>query len=309
MGESLASQTRRAPDPVRVRLLLVAVLTCSLVLGAGCGSTRERGGVGTDSSSEAPSAPDPGVVHVHGLGVNPKDGALFAATHTGLFRIAEGKAERIAGRYQDTMGFTVIGPDHFLGSGHPDLRDYRDGKLPGLMGLMESKNAGQTWTSQSLLGKADFHGLAYAHGRAYGFDSTGGRFMVSNDGKTWDTRASINLLSFSVNPVDPDLILGTTDRGLQVSRDGGRTWSRLPAPSLVLVAWPDTDLVIGLDAKGTTYVTHDEGRTWKENGTLAGPPAALVATSGRLYAAVHEQGIYRSDDLGVSWRIFYKQPD
>ncbi|HLF79956.1 MAG TPA: hypothetical protein VJB57_20955 [Dehalococcoidia bacterium] len=178
-------------------------------------------------------------MHVHGLGVNPKDGALFAATHTGLFRIAEGKAERIAGRYQDTMGSTVVGPDHFIGSGHPDLRDYRDGKLPGLLGLMESKNAGQTWSSQSLLGKAGFHGLTYVQARIYGFDSAGGRFMVSTDGKTWDTRASIYLLRFAVNPVDPDLILGTTDRGPQVSRDGGRTWSRLPAPSLVLVARPE----------------------------------------------------------------------
>ncbi|MDQ3275042.1 MAG: exo-alpha-sialidase, partial [Actinomycetota bacterium] len=63
---------------------------------------------------------DPGVVHVHGLGINPKDGALFVATHTGVFRIPEsGQAVRIADRWQDTMGFTVVGPDHFLASGHP----------------------------------------------------------------------------------------------------------------------------------------------------------------------------------------------
>ncbi|HLF76681.1 MAG TPA: hypothetical protein VJB57_04255 [Dehalococcoidia bacterium] len=97
------------------------------------------------------------MVHVHGLGVNPKDGALFAATHTGLFRIVEGKAERVGDRYQDTMGFTIIGPDHFMGSGHPDVRDYTAGKPPGLLGLVESTDAGLKWTPKSLLGRVGFH--------------------------------------------------------------------------------------------------------------------------------------------------------
>ena len=38
------------------------------------------------------------------------------------------------------MGFTVAGPDHFLGSGHPDFRDtklYDPNKRP-LLGLTES---------------------------------------------------------------------------------------------------------------------------------------------------------------------------
>ena len=43
-------------------------------------------------------------------GVNPADGALFIATHTGLYRVEEGerKAERVGERYQDTMGFTLV---------------------------------------------------------------------------------------------------------------------------------------------------------------------------------------------------------
>jgi hypothetical protein len=35
---------------------------------------------------------DPGPVHVHGLGINPADDALFIATHTGLYRVDEGSA-------------------------------------------------------------------------------------------------------------------------------------------------------------------------------------------------------------------------
>jgi hypothetical protein len=85
-----------------------------------------RGGRGRLRRSRPRSSPpvsdDPGVVHIHGLGINPRDGAPYAATHTGLFVIREGAASRVADRYQDTMGFTVVGPDHFLGSGHGEQR-------------------------------------------------------------------------------------------------------------------------------------------------------------------------------------------
>jgi hypothetical protein len=77
---------------------------------------------GDDDGATPPAgSSDPGVVHIHGLGRNPADGSLMIATHTGLFRVARegGKPARVADRYQDTMGFTVMGPDHFLGSGHP----------------------------------------------------------------------------------------------------------------------------------------------------------------------------------------------
>ncbi len=79
---------------------------------------------------------DPGPVHVHGLGINPADGSLFIATHTGLFRVGKDsqKAVRVAARYQDTMGFSIVGPNRFLGSGHPDAREQ---KLPPLLGLIE----------------------------------------------------------------------------------------------------------------------------------------------------------------------------
>ena len=63
---------------------------------------------------------------VHGLGLNPADGDLYTATHFGLFRVAaDGVAERVGESLQDTMGFTVVGPDRFVASGHPDIRDRR----------------------------------------------------------------------------------------------------------------------------------------------------------------------------------------
>ncbi len=80
------------------------------------------------------------------------------------------------------MGFTVVGPDHFLGSGHPDGRD----DLPPFLGLIESTDAARTWEPVSLLGEADFHVLEASGRRVYGFGSDfetrEQRFLVSGDG-------------------------------------------------------------------------------------------------------------------------------
>src|SRR5215218_11172077 len=195
----------------------LAVALVILVVGAGCG-----GGDRATAPSQA-VAEDPGVVHVHGLGINPRDGALFAATHTGLFAIGDGTATRVTERLQDTMGFTVVGPDHFLGSGHPDFRDtqlYQPGRRP-LLGLIESRDAGRTWQPLSLLGEADFHALQVAHRRVYGYDATGGQFMVTSDRRHWQVRSKLELTSFAVSPTDPELVVAATERGLARSRDGG----------------------------------------------------------------------------------------
>ena len=150
---------------------------------AGCGGDEER-------QFTPFTVQDPGPVHVHGLGINPADGALYIATHTGLWRVAPGAqtATRVADRYQDTMGFTVLDANSFLGSGHPDLKEAREEGLPPLLGLIESQDAGNTWRSISLLGEADFHVLRSAGDRIYGFDATNVRLMASEDaGRTWRT--------------------------------------------------------------------------------------------------------------------------
>jgi hypothetical protein len=257
-----------------------------------------------------PAAP-PGVAHVHGLGVNPADGTLYAATHHGLFRIPDaGPAVHVAERYQDTMGFTVVGPDHFLASGHPDPSDTvlrRPGRPP-LLGLAESTDAGGTWRSASLLGEADFHALVAAHGLVYGFDATGGRFMVTADKKTWETRASIELGAFAVDPTDKDGLVASTGHGLAASGDGGRTWSRRAGPELTVLSW-DAAGLFGATSSGAVFRSADGGGGWEQRGTLPGEPEALVVQGDAMYAAASSEGvtgIHRSSDGGRSWSLRYR---
>lgn len=272
-------------------LLAVAVL-------AGCG-----GGDDEEAFEGVPlEQQDPGPVHVHGLGINPADGALFIATHTGLFRVAPGKtkAERVGKRHQDTMGFSVAGPDRFLGSGHPDLRD----DLPPLLGLIESRDAGRTWEPVSLLGEVDFHVLRSAGKRVYGFDSTSGRLLASSDGgRTWGRRSTPEpLLDLVPHPSKPSTLVAAGSL-LYRSTDSGRTWSPLGGEPGYL-AWPRADRLYEVNGEGRILVSRNGGETWHPLGRVGGQPAAFLAVSAdELYVALHDGTIEVSRDAGRSWSI------
>jgi hypothetical protein len=250
-----------------------------------------------------PAAPAVGPLHVHALGVNPSDGALFIATHTGLFRLGPSgtKPERVGDRRQDTMGFTVVGPDRFLGSGHPDLRD----KLPPLLGLIESRDSGETWRSISLLGSADFHVLRVRGKQIVGYDSSGGRVMVSDDGgRSWRVhRFAGPLFDVVIAPDQPRMLLATTQVQLVLSRDGGRTWGAV-TETTGLLAWPQPDRLYLLAPDGRLWLSPDRGKRWKPLGALGGRPAAFaVVPGGPFYAALHGGLIKTSSDGGSSWRL------
>jgi hypothetical protein len=255
---------------------------------------------------------DPGVSHVHGLGVNPGDGTLYIATHHGIFQLGvDRKVKRVGESYQDTMGFTVAGADRFLGSGHPDSEGFRRGQPPRL-GLIESTNAGESWRSLSLSGEVDFHGLAFAHGRVYGWDSGSGRFMVSSDTKSWDPRSALPLTSFAVDPGNADHLFGAGPSGLLESRDGGRTWAATPGPPVAVLSWDTGAGLVGITEDGAVHHSPGGGATWAPAGELSGSPQALLATTKAWYAAAADEGgttgIYRSNDAGRNWELYYRDP-
>lgn len=264
---------------------------------------------GTDApaaTGRAVGADDPGVAHVHGLGVDPADGVLYAATHFGLFALPEdGQAQRIADRFQDTMGFTVVGPNTFLGSGHPDAQ--KDPALPPRLGLIRSTDAAQSWQTVSLTGEVDFHALHSAHGNVYGWDAGTGRLMVSDDdGRTWDTRSTFGLRDFVVSPDDEDVLLATTEQGLARSSDGGRTFTTVPnAPVLAVLSWQKLDGLYGVDPAGLVHMSGDGGQSWGKRGELGGEPEALTAYGDELYAAATGRGVLVSADGGRTWTVRY----
>jgi len=269
---------------------LVAAMAVSAGAVAGCGG------------GSAPSQGDSvHLAHVHGLGVDPGTGDLYAASHYGLIRFPQqGKPSRVGGLVQDLMGFTVVGPNHFLASGHPGAG--QDG--PSNVGLIESTDGGRSWQTLSLAGQADFHVLKTRHGLVYG--SNDGQLMVSKDGRTWDTRARITMADLAVSPQDPQTLLATTQQGLARSTDGGRSFLLVPgAPLLLLVTWTDTGALVGITPEGTVHVSGDGGTTWSQRGSAGGAPEALTASGDQVYAAV-EGKILSSDDAGRTFRNRYE---
>jgi hypothetical protein len=307
----VAKQRADSPDGRR-RFLLGAIVIGILlifVLGAALGLNALRNGDGTALPERDTLAvsEDPGPIHVHGLGINPGDGSLYIATHTGLWRVEENetRAERVGDRLQDTMGFTVAGSNRFLGSGHPDPRDISDGTLPPLLGLIESTDAGKTWQPISLLGQADFHVLRNAGDRVYGFDASNERLMVSRDrGRTWiERRPPAAMIDLVPNPENSSRLVAATERGLFQSDDAGASW-RMLSKAVGLLAWPAPNRLYAVDGRGRVFASADAGRHWKAVGDVGGQPAALLAVAARdLYVALHDGTVKRSADGGVAWAL------
>lgn len=258
----------------------------ALLVAAGCSSdspTPEEGGAGA-------------MAHIHGIGVDPADGSLYAATHTGLFRIEGQKASRIADRWQDTMAFTVAGPRHFLASGHPGAGDDR----PPHLGLIESNNAGKTWSAIALEGRADFHALDLVGSTLYGYDSQSGQLMSTKNRRVFRPISPVASADIAADPRDNGVILATTETGLvAVNADSGKR-TPMDAPALIFIDWPKPNLLVGLDQEGTVHVSADLGRSWKARGKSPGRPAALEVTEKGWYAA-SELGLFRSADRGATW--------
>ena len=283
--------------------LAAAVVTLPLLLVSGCGG---RGGeTAPEQFTGVPlELQDPGAVHVHGLGYDATRKILYLATHTGMFALPDGaaKAKRIGDTHQDTMGFTLVGPDLILGSGHPDLRQ----ELPSHLGLIKSTDRGRTWTPVSLLGEADFHVLRSQGKTVYGFDSSNERLLASNDsGRSWRKRSTPEaLLDLAVDPSDPQHLLASGGAVLYRSRDAGLTWRAVASGLAGHLAWPSPKRVFVATLDGGFLSADGATGSWRGRGSLGSPVAALLALNERtLFAALHDGTIKKSTDGGATWKV------
>jgi hypothetical protein len=284
---------------VRYSRAFFTIVACAAAFAAGCAQATEP------KPSPAPSY-DIGFGHVHGVDLNPADGQVYAATHHGVFRIASEGPRRIAGRYQDTMGFTIAGPDMFLASGHPDLRE----PGPVHLGLIISTDRAQTWTPLGLQGEADFHALTASGPTIYGWDAIAGVVMRSDDGGLqWHRGAELEAVDLDIDPSGQMHVIATTEAGLLESHDGGVTFTPVPVqpPQPLLffdhVAEPNrpSRAGIGVDSSGRLWAL--AAGAWSEAGSLPGPPHAFTVANADQLLAATEEGVWTSEDAGATWSL------
>jgi len=142
---------------------------------------------------------------------------------------------------------------------------------------------------------------------ASGHPSNGGNlgFLMSADGGANWTQVSpgangpVDFHQMDVSPVDPQAIYGVYG-GLQVSRDGGKTWTIAGQPPEGLIALAasasSTTRIYGATQIGL-MVSDDAGATWRAL-AFGGLPVSMIATGpdGALYAYVVGNGLMRATE-------------
>ena len=233
--------------------------------------------------------------HVHGVAVNPGDGRVYLATHHGLFRYDDTGPTRV-GPVIDLMGFTIAGPDRFYASGHPG----EGSDLPNPVGLLESRDAGLTWSQLSRQGQSDFHALAASPSGVVGSD---GALRASPDGRQWrDLQIAALPTALAASP-DGHTVLAATDAGMLRSDDAGLTWAAPPgAPPLKVLSWAADGTAVGATFDGAVHVSTDAGATWQRRGRTP-PPQAITATAadGMRVLVVTDENVLDSADGGTTF--------
>ena len=169
--------------------------------------------------------------------------------------------------------------------------------VPGLQGGLTSL-AAQPNDSKRLL--------------ASGYNRDGGKLgvmMSADGGESWskvsegaDGPAAFYALDFSRS--NPNVIYGVFD-GLQVSRDGGKSWiagGKLPDDVFDMAVSSLDDDTLYVATKSGLFFSRDGGVSWQPSHTVR-RPATMVHTApgGRLYAFVLGSGLITAKEPDLTW--------
>ena len=112
------------------------------------------------------------------------------------------------------------------------------------------------------------------------------------------------LVDLAVDPGDPTHWVGTSEQGIFVSTDEGRTWRRRDPTPRVRLAWAAPGELYRIDPGGPVHASADGGATWQERGNAGGESQALTVDARKtLFAASLDGTVQRSEDGGRSWRV------
>jgi hypothetical protein len=312
---------------VIVRLAVLAALSVAV---AGCGGgddpaatptpTKTPSVTATETAAPQEAAPAPAPssganAFIGSIAVDPADGTVMLGTGLGLFRLEKGakNAKRVTGELATANGSGQIssnlvvryaGPGDLIASGHPE-----GGTLPENLGLIRSRDAGDTWAPVAEVGKSDYHVLQVADQHIVGVLADDRTIRISGDGgRKFEERTPPDVpLDVVFDPGDTKRMVVATKQGVFSSTDGGGSWrERDPTPSEQL-AWGRSDALYRADPGGLVKVSADGGVTWKDAGSVGMAVNELaVDAAAALYASVAGGEVRRSTDGGAHWSRLVK---
>jgi photosystem II stability/assembly factor-like uncharacterized protein len=174
-------------------------------------------------------------------------------------------------------------------------------------GMYRSLDSGNTWTlvaTGTMLPMLKRNGVFYAcqANTVYGK----GAYKSLDDGKTW-ARIWPNLQDDQIRHIagQGEVLVAGCNGGLYASKDGGESWTRVDVgqknSNVTSLTGQGKSLVAS--SYGGIFVSGDGGSTWQERNTGLGIAWTLHVESvgDALYAGLWRGGLYKSDNLGLSW--------
>ncbi|OGH94376.1 MAG: hypothetical protein A2538_01045 [Candidatus Magasanikbacteria bacterium RIFOXYD2_FULL_41_14] len=141
-----------------------------------------------------------------------------------------------------------------------------------------------------------------------------GLFYTYNKGETWQSVPEMDkkfIYGLAVNPVDKCAIYVSDGQHIYKTEDCSRTWNivfteEIPTQRLVALTidYSNGNLVYGALLGGDVLVSRDAGKSWQVTKRFKFELQSIEVdpfVSGRVYLASQKNGLYRSDDAGVTW--------
>ena len=304
-----------------MRCVALAILIVVAVAGCG-GDDPVAEATPAETATEAPAAtpapPTSGAnAFIGSIAVDPKDGTVILGTGLGLFRLNKGEtdAKRVTGELRGPDGSGPVSsnlvvryaaPGDLLASGHPE----GSGGLPENLGLIRSRDHGDTWEPVIELGVSDYHILQATGKRVVGVKAEEGDIQVSADvtAAGFEPRTPPDTpLDVAFDPQDPERMVVATKQGTFSSGDEGRSWRPRDPIATEQLAWAKSDALYRADPGGLIKLSSDGGETWKDVGSVGLSVNELaVDAGGTLYASIPGGEVKQSADGGASWTRLVK---
>jgi photosystem II stability/assembly factor-like uncharacterized protein len=302
-GRSVPAPKPRQPQSSRPWLWAVVGAAAALGVAVIVGVAVTRGNDGSPAQSAGNAGETTGLPNTpdyHSLSVSPASPTtILLGTHYGLYRSTDGGK---------TWAFEALHNRDAMNLARPGGRTLW---TAGHYVLAKSTDGGRTWTDVNPDGlpTLDVHGFAV--------DPRNTKTLYAAVAGEGFYRSTDNGLSFS--PISRDvggavmalvvtrsgeIRAGDMQKGLLMSRDGGKTWRRvLEAQVMGLALNPGDSKRLLASGPGVALST-DGGRTWRQRLDIAdgaGPVAWSPSNPNIAYAVGFDRTFYRTRDGGKTW--------